>query len=121
MKVLNINIIPPQSIESDLFIGGPVTIQPLINEKTGKDFNMTNVNFQAGSRNKFHTHTSDQVLIITAGTGIVATENSREIVTTGDLIHIPAWEKHWHGATADSYFSHISLTLLSSISNFFEE
>ncbi len=121
MKVVSINETPCQDIESDLFIGGPVTIQPLINEETGKDFNMINVNFHAGSRNIFHTHTSDQVLIVTYGTGIVATENSRAIVTTGDLIHVPAGEKHWHGATLESHFSHVSLTLLSSISNFFEQ
>ena len=120
LKIVNIDKIPHQNIESDLFIGGPVTIQPLMDENTGQDFNMTNVNFQPGSRNKFHTHTSDQVLIVTSGTGIVATDTNQEIVTIGDLIHIPAGEKHWHGATTDSHFSHISLTLLSSISNFFE-
>ena len=121
MKVVSINETPCQDIESDLFIGGPVTIQTLINEEAGKDFNMINVNFQAGSRNIFHTHTSDQVLIVTYGTGIVATEKEESVVKIGDLIHIPAGEKHWHGATIDSHFSHISLTLLSSISNFFEQ
>lgn len=27
----------------------------------------------------------------------------------GDVINIPAGVKHWHGATADSWFSHIAV------------
>jgi quercetin dioxygenase-like cupin family protein len=80
----------------------------------GPNFNMSNVNFSAGARNKFHTHSSDQVLIVTAGTGIVATDDGESIVNVGDLVHIPAGEKHWHGATKDSDFSHISLTQVGS-------
>ena len=62
-----------------------------------------------------------QVLLVTDGIGIVATEKEKSVVQIGDLIHIPAGEKHWHGATTDSHFSHISLTLLSSVSNLFEQ
>jgi len=28
----------------------------------------------------------------------------------GDVIHIPAGERHWHGATDDSEFAHIVIT-----------
>ncbi len=68
---------------------------------------MAIVNFSKGARNKFHTHTSDQALIVTAGEGIVATEQEERIVSPGDIIFFPAGEKHWHGATKDSDFSHI--------------
>jgi quercetin dioxygenase-like cupin family protein len=30
------------------------------------------------------------------------------------VVHIPAEEKHWHGATAHSHFSHIALTAKGS-------
>ena len=43
------------------------------------------------------------------------------MVTEGDLIHIPAGEKHWHGATKDSAFSHISLTQVGSTGRQLEE
>ena len=86
---------------------GPVTVQPLLTEKDSKQFNMSVVNFAKGVRNKFHTHTSDQVLIVSAGKGIVATEKEEVVVKVGDIIQIPAGEVHWHGATKDSEFSHI--------------
>jgi len=58
------------------------------------------------TRNKMHIHSSDQVLFVTAGKGIIATEARQEVISVGDVVHIPAEEKHWHGATADSSFSH---------------
>jgi quercetin dioxygenase-like cupin family protein len=90
-----------------LFTGGQVTMQPLLAEDTGKNFSMNLVNFGKGARTKFHSHTSDQVLIVTDGTGIVATEQGERTVGPGDIIHFPAGEKHWHGATKDSEFAHI--------------
>jgi quercetin dioxygenase-like cupin family protein len=76
----------------------------------GGDFNMSVINFGKGIRNKFHIHGSDQILIVTSGKGIVATENEKREVSTGDIILFPAGEKHWHGATEDSEFSHIYIT-----------
>jgi quercetin dioxygenase-like cupin family protein len=58
-------------------------------------------------RNKFHAHDSEQILIITAGKGVVATEKEEKIVTVGDIVLIAAGEKHWHGSGGDSDFSHI--------------
>jgi len=62
------------------------------------------------SSNKFHAHDHEQILIVTAGRGIVATEQEERVVKTGDVVLIPAGEKHWHGATEDSEFSHIYIT-----------
>ena len=55
------------------------------------------VNFSAGARKKMHIHSSDQVLFVTAGKGIIATEADQEVIGVGDVVHIPAEEKHWHG------------------------
>ena len=101
--------VPKEDASGPLFTGA-VTRQPLVTEDMGRSFNMGNINFGPGVRNKFHTHSSDQVLLVTAGTGTVATEKEQRTVTVGDLIFISAGEKHWHGATKESAFSHISLT-----------
>ena len=77
---------------------------------TSKNFNFNQVSFAAGAKNHFHTHTSDQILYVTSGRGYVATESEQLEITEGDAAFIPAGEKHWHGATDDSDFSHISLT-----------
>ena len=36
------------------------------------------------------------------------------MITPGDVVVIPAGEKHWHGATKDSSLSHIFVSRLGS-------
>ena len=74
------------------------------------DFNISVVTFPAGVRNKFHSHESDQVLIVTEGEGLVVTDDRRAEVKAGDVVFAPAGEKHWHGATDGGAFSHITIT-----------
>ncbi len=67
------------------------------------------IEFEAGGRNKLHTHTFDQVLYITKGEGIVATEFEEHRVRPGDVVVINAGEKHWHGAGQHSAMSHLAI------------
>jgi len=108
MHIVNINDVPKAPRVSKLFTSEDVTTQQLI--PAGGDYNMSIVNFGKDVRNKFHIHESDQVLIVTAGKGIVATEAEQREVSVGDVILFPAGETHWHGATEDSEFSHIYIT-----------
>jgi len=80
-----------------------VTRQTLLTPEASSNFNLGIVNFSPGARNKMHTHSSDQVLFVAAGNGVL-----------GEVVHIPSEEKHWHGATPDSAFSHIALTAKGS-------
>ena len=107
MKVVKPDQVSGEPATGTLFIGGPVTRQAIVTGQMGEDFVVNVVNFSKGARNKFHSHSGDQVLIVTAGKGIVATEQEEVIVGVGDIIHFPAGEKHWHGATKDSSFSHV--------------
>ncbi len=66
------------------------------------------VYFGPGSRTRPHTHEVDQVLHVTEGNGVVATETERLLVGPGDIVVVPAGIWHWHGATPDSSFCHIS-------------
>jgi quercetin dioxygenase-like cupin family protein len=112
MKIIKINAVPKDPYVNPLFTGPEVTRQSLVSDS--KDVVVNIVNFGKGVRNKFHRHTSDQVLIITAGKGYVATEKEKKVVTVGDVVLFPAGEKHWHGATEDSTFSHIYVTKVGS-------
>ena len=112
MHVVSMNDVPTTPRVSPLFTSEEVTVQQLIPE--GGDYNMSVVNFGRGVRNKFHVHESDQILIVTAGQGIAATEQGQRVVSVGDIILFPAGEKHWHGATEDSEFSHIYITRAES-------
>jgi 4-carboxymuconolactone decarboxylase len=110
MQVRKISEIEKQAVESPLFTSKEVTRQPLAPDST--DFNVSVVGFGKGVRNKFHYHSSDQILVVTEGTGKVVTEAGEEaVVTVGDVVFSPAGERHWHGALGDGTFAHITVTL----------
>ena len=106
MKVVKIDQVPKTDAQSPLFTG-PVTMQSIVDTDLSKRFKIQQVNFGEGVRNKFHTHTIEQVLIVTEGKRIVATEKEEITVGPGEIIFIPAGEKHWHGAAQGHTFSHL--------------
>ena len=107
MKVVRTSDIEAQESTSQIF-RGKVSIQGIIG-KSGDELRVAMVNFSPGAINVFHTHTFNQILYVTEGTGIVATESEEVTVTPGTFIFIPAGERHWHGATKDAAFSHIAI------------
>ncbi len=108
MKIIKMNEVPEKHYTHPLFTGPEVTSQDFVTDSNDLRVNM--VNFGKGVRNKFHMHDGDQVLIISSGRGIVATEKEERVVTVGEIVFFPAGEKHWHGAVPDSHFSHIVVT-----------
>ena len=109
MKIINLSQVPEEQVVGSLssLFTKPVTMQNIIRPPMSKNFVITQVNFGRGIRNKFHTHDTEQILIVTEGKGIVATDEEEIVVSPGDVIYIPAGEKHWHGATKDTTFSHL--------------
>jgi quercetin dioxygenase-like cupin family protein len=106
MKVIKVAQVAKEPWVDKIFTG-PVTVQGIIERDLSENFSIRQVNFSKGVRNKFHSHSSEQILIVTEGKGIVATDKEEITVVPGDVIFIQAGEKHWHGATKDSTFSHI--------------
>lgn len=93
---------------ADIFVGLAET-QSVVGDEA-RDLRLTEVTFRAGARNRLHSHTTDQILIITAGLGIVATENEEREVIPGDIALIPAGERHWHGARPGQDLTHWAIT-----------
>ncbi len=72
-----------------------------------------NVTFEPGCRNNWHIHHASQgggqVLICVDGHGWYQEEGKpARALKPGDVVEIPANVKHWHGAAADSWFSHLA-------------
>jgi quercetin dioxygenase-like cupin family protein len=88
---------------------GTVRTQNLVAGGDAALLRVTAVTFEDGARNKLHRHTTDQVLVVTDGRGIVATEEEELRVGPGDVILIPAGERHWHGAEPGQTFTHLSI------------
>jgi 4-carboxymuconolactone decarboxylase len=69
------------------------------------------VTFEPGARTAWHTHPRGQILIVTAGTGRVQLWGGAiEEIRSGDVIRIPAGQKHWHGASPQTSMTHIAIT-----------
>ena len=69
------------------------------------------VTFEPGARTAWHSHPRGQVLIITAGSGRVQRwGDPMEEVHAGDVVRIPAGQKHWHGASPQASMTHIAIT-----------
>ena len=75
-----------------------------------------NVTFEPGCRNNWHIHHAKsgggQMLICTGGRGYYQ-EWGKEAVelVPGSVVNIPAEVKHWHGATQNSWFSHLAVEI----------
>ena len=97
---------------AEYFIGNSY-IKPLTNPKETSVF-MANVTFEPKCRNNWHIHHSTngggQILICVDGEGWYQEEGKEaRRLKPGDVVTIPANIKHWHGATAKSWFSHIAV------------
>ena len=94
---------------------GQSFLNPLTDPKACPLF-LANVTFEPGCRNNWHIHHAKsgggQLLICTAGEGWYQEEGKPAVsLTPGTVVTIPAGVKHWHGAKADSWFSHIAVEI----------
>lgn len=100
----------PNDTYAPYFIG-----QSYLNALTTPDdyLPIHNVTFEPGCRNNWHVHHASkgggQVLICVDGEGWYQEEGKpAQRLRPGDIVEIPANVKHWHGATANSWFSHLA-------------
>jgi quercetin dioxygenase-like cupin family protein len=111
MKIIDLKNVAGNDVSGQpLFTGGKVQTQFVLEEELNTEkIQIVNVMFAPGARNKFHTHTKNQVLYITEGKGIVADREKEYKVGPGMAVIIPAGEEHWHGADGKSSFAHLSM------------
>lgn len=68
------------------------------------------VTFAPGARNSWHVHQAGQILLVTDGHGwYQEAGTAAQPLKAGDIVKIPGGVKHWHGASKNSWFSHIAL------------
>ncbi|MDF3008921.1 MAG: cupin protein, partial [Enterobacter kobei] len=57
-------------------------------------------------------HKGGQILLVTGGHGWYQEwDKPAQPLTAGDVVNIPAGVKHWHGATAGSWFAHLAVAV----------
>ena len=102
----------PNTAYAKYFIGNSY-LKPLTKEGESS-ISLANVTFEPKCRNNWHIHHASkgggQILICIDGQGFYQQENEpARKLKPGDIVVIPANVKHWHGASKDSWFSHIAI------------
>ena len=92
----------PNTAYAQYFIGNSY-LAPISREQIP----FSNVTFEPGCRNNWHIHHATkgggQMLVCVAGRGWYQEEGKPAVqMLPGDVVHIPANVKHWHGAAADT-------------------
>ena len=93
---------------SKYFIG-----QAYLAPLTDKGGPIANVTFSPGCRNNWHIHhKGGQILLVTGGEGWYQEwGQAARRLGPGDIVNIAPEVKHWHGAAADSWFSHLAVEI----------
>lgn len=100
---------PGEKAPPDYFTG-TAWIKLLVPNDSMLNCQVGNVVFEPGARNNWHTHPGGQILIVTDGTGYYQEKGKqKKIIRQGDVVAIAPEIIHWHGASADSKFTHIAI------------
>jgi 4-carboxymuconolactone decarboxylase len=96
---------PPQNFT------GAVQVEMLFEAVDPSHASGGTVTFEPGARTAWHTHPRGQILVITAGVGRVQRwGDPMEEVRAGDVVRIPAGQKHWHGASPHAAMTHLAIS-----------
>jgi quercetin dioxygenase-like cupin family protein len=100
----------PSTIGPAEYFTGSVHIDPLFEAKDPARVVAASVTFEPGAHTAWHRHPLGQVLIVTAGCGLIQVgDGPVEEICPGDVIWTPPGERHWHGATPTTAMTHIAI------------
>ncbi|GAB7551269.1 cupin domain-containing protein [Novosphingobium sp. 11B] len=90
---------------------GKVTVEPLVTPTAPGRAVLGLVTFSPGARSNWHTHPAGQSLYVTHGCGLTQREGGAvEKICKGDVVHVPAGMRHWHGATETTTMTHLAVS-----------
>jgi quercetin dioxygenase-like cupin family protein len=104
------SIFPRGEKASTDYFTGAAWVKSLVPHNSIFNCLVSNVFFEPGSRNHWHTHPGGQILLATDGIGYYQEKGkSIQILRKGDVVTIPPDVKHWHGASPRNSFTHIAI------------
>jgi len=70
----------------------------------------SSVHFTPGARTAWHTHPHGQTIFVIEGVGLCQRRGEDiQVIRPGDRVFFEPGEKHWHGAAADRFMTHIAM------------
>ncbi len=101
----------PSAKGPDTWFTGDVWIDSIAQGQAPSRLAVSAVHFTPGARTAWHAHRLGQTLYVTEGEGLVHSRGGTiATIRAGDVVHTPADEWHWHGATPDHFMTHLSMT-----------
>jgi len=89
---------------------GNVWVNMLTSVDTANSTSVGNVTFAPKARSNWHRHPSGQILLVTDGLGYYQEKGQPiRLIRKGDVVKCPSNIAHWHGASRDSFMSHVTL------------
>jgi quercetin dioxygenase-like cupin family protein len=93
------------------YFTGAVALRNLDTPGTG-EVKFIRVEFPAGGRTAWHTHSGVQMLVVLEGRCRFQHQGGPVgEAGVGETIYIPPGEKHWHGATPDAPMVHLAINV----------
>ncbi len=110
MLIINTNGSQPSASGPADYFTGTVRVDAPFKGTDDARVSGATVTFEPGARTAWHTHPLGQLLIVTAGSGLVQ-ELGQPVraINPGDTVWIAPNVKHWHGATATTAMTHIAI------------
>lgn len=92
------------------YFTGKAWLKPLVTPDNDTNCIISDVLFEPGTRNNWHTHGSNQILIVKTGTCYYQEEaQAVRKVEAGGVINVLPGIKHWHGASPDNIMIHTAI------------
>ncbi len=105
----DINLAVPR-VDEKMFVG-TVMGQTLVADADAPSQRVNAISFLDGARNRWHRHTTEQVLVVTHGEGIIADDSGERAIKAGDVVLVQPNERHWHGAAPGKDMTHLAILL----------
>ena len=87
-------------------------VKPLVVADAVTNCNVASVYFEAGCRKNWHTHPSNQILIVKSGVCYYQEEGKPiQKIDEGGVINVLPGVKHWHGASPAAPMEHIAINI----------
>jgi quercetin dioxygenase-like cupin family protein len=89
---------------------GAVFIDTIAEASNAWPVGAAHVHFTPGARTAWHVHPRGQTIWVTEGVGLCQREGGPvEVIRPGDRVFFEPGEKHWHGAAAMRFMTHVAI------------
>src|SRR5205823_7011306 len=89
---------------------GAVYVDAVASPSGASRLSASSVHFTPGARTAWHTHPCGQTIYVLEGVGLAQRRGGPiQIIRPGDRVFFEPGERHWHGATAKRFMTHLAM------------